>query len=88
MSSMGVMGIWTLESLPREYFSPTSDALRNHGAQLEALEPLLLARLHQPVDAVVGGVAVGAPNRAINPSPMYLSSVPPCAKMMSDMAVK
>src|SRR5207237_1152801 len=34
------------------------------------------------------GVTVGAPNSAINPSPRYLSSVPPCAKMMSVIAEK
>ena len=33
-------------------------------------------------------VTVGAPKRAINPSPIYLSSVPPCLKMMSDMPEK
>src|SRR5262249_3665396 len=61
MSSMGVMGTMTRDAgAPLECCSPMSGALRDHGAQLEALEPLLLAHLHQPVDAVVAGVAVGA----------------------------
>ena len=43
---------------------------------------------HPGAVGVVSGVAVGAPNSAISPSPMYLSSVPPCLKMISDIAVK
>ena len=34
------------------------------------------------------GVAVGAPKSAIRPSPIYLSSVPPCSKMISVIAEK